>query len=128
MAPRRCLPTAEHPADKRTLGEWGRAVAVSERTLARAWLADTGVPFGRWRTLMRLQAALPALAASDPVSLVARRVGYDTTSAFVAAFRRETGFTPAAYFHDPATSGVTGRFGDDGEGAGTDESEHDSTP
>jgi AraC-like DNA-binding protein len=29
---------------------------------------------------------------------VARRVGYDSDSAFVQAFRRETGVTPAAYF------------------------------
>jgi AraC-like DNA-binding protein len=93
---------ADNPADKRTLGEWGRWVGASERTLARTWHADTGVPFGRWRTLMRLQAALPALAASEPVSIVAGRVGYDSTSAFVAAFRRETGTTPASYFHEPA--------------------------
>ncbi|MFZ0667880.1 MAG: helix-turn-helix transcriptional regulator [Acidimicrobiales bacterium] len=94
---------ADNPADKRTLGEWGRWVGASERTLARTWCADTGVPFGRWRTRLRLQAALPALAANEPVSTVARRVGYDTTSAFVAAFGRETGVTPATYFHDPAT-------------------------
>jgi AraC-like DNA-binding protein len=107
---------ADNPADKRTLGEWGRWVGASERTLARTWLADTGVPFGRWRTLTRLQAALPALAAFEPVSNVARRVGYDTSSAFVAAFRRETGTTPAAYFNDPAISAVTGRFaGGEGE-------------
>jgi AraC-like DNA-binding protein len=98
---------ADDPADKRTLGEWGRWVGASERTLARRWLADTGVPFGRWRILMRLQAALPALAASESVSNVARRVGYDTTSAFVAAFRRETGITPAAYFHELATPALT---------------------
>ena len=29
---------------------------------------------------------------------VAGRVGYDTPSAFVAAFRRETGQTPGTYF------------------------------
>jgi len=38
------------------------------------------------------------LAAGEPVGNVARRVGYETSSAFVAAFRRETGLTPAAYF------------------------------
>jgi AraC-like DNA-binding protein len=92
---------ADDPADRRTLGEWGRWVGASERTLARTWLATTGLPFGRWRTLMRLQAALPALAASEPVGKVAREVGYDTTSAFVAAFRRETGATPGSYFADP---------------------------
>ncbi len=73
-------------------------MAASERTLARAFAAETGVPFGRWRTLLRLQAALPMLARGEPVGRVASRVGYDTPSAFVAAFRRETGQTPAAYF------------------------------
>jgi AraC-like DNA-binding protein len=92
-----------NPADKRTLAEWGREAGASERTLARAFLAGTGIPFGRWRTLLRLQAALPALAAGDPVSAVARRAGYDTASAFVAAFRRETGLTPAAYFRNPSS-------------------------
>jgi AraC-like DNA-binding protein len=110
---------ADNPADKRTLGEWGRWVGASERTLSRTWLADTGVPFGRWRTLTRLQAALPALAAVEPVSNVARRVGYDTTSAFVAAFRRETGSTPAAYFREPAASAVSER-------SHSAESEHDA--
>ncbi len=88
----------DDPADKRTLPEWGREVGASARTLARGFVTGTGLPFGRWRTLLRLQAALPALAAGEPVSAVARRAGYDTVSAFVAAFRRETGSTPAAYF------------------------------
>ena len=88
------------PADRRTLREWGREVGASERTLARAFAAEAGVPFGRWRTLLRLQAALSMLAADVPVSRVAGRVGYDTPSAFVAAFRRETGQTPGALFKD----------------------------
>jgi AraC-like DNA-binding protein/quercetin dioxygenase-like cupin family protein len=87
-----------NPADQRTLAGWGRTVGASERTLARAFVAGAGIPFGRWRTLVRVQAALPLLAAGEPVSRVARRVGYETPSAFIAAFRRETGITPAAYF------------------------------
>ncbi len=85
---------AGHPADMRTLDEWGREVGASGRTLARSFLGETGVPLGRWRTLLRLQAALPALAAGEPVGKVARLLGYDSTSTFVAAFRRETGMTP----------------------------------
>jgi len=88
----------ESPADSRTLAEWGHQVGASERTLARAFLAETGVSFGRWRTMLRVQAALTALAAGEPVAVVARRVGYDSDSAFVQAFRRETGVTPGAYF------------------------------
>lgn len=89
---------AAAPADGRTLAEWGHEVGASERTLARAFLSGTGVSFGRWRTLIRVQAALTSLAAGDAVSTVAHRVGYDSDSAFVQAFRRETGLTPGAYF------------------------------
>jgi len=86
------------PADRRSLDEWGHHVGASARTLARAFRADTGLGFARWRALARIGAALPLLAAGEPVGNVARRVGYDTASAFVAAFRRETGVTPGAYF------------------------------
>jgi AraC-like DNA-binding protein len=89
---------AADPGDGRTLAEWGREVGASARTLARAFAADTGLPFGRWRGLLRLQASIAALAAGEPVGNVARHVGYESASAFVAAFRRETGMTPAAYF------------------------------
>jgi AraC-like DNA-binding protein len=86
------------PSDRRTLAEWGRQVGASDRTLARMFLAETGIQFGRWRALARLQAALPLLAGGEPISAVAIKVGYDSTSAFVAAFHREIGVTPAAYF------------------------------
>ena len=55
------------PSDRRTLAEWARQVAASERTLARAFAAETGVAFGRWRTRLRLQAAL-----DQPIQLVSR--------------------------------------------------------
>jgi AraC-like DNA-binding protein len=93
------------PADKRTLAEWGHQVGASERTLARAFVAGTGMSFGRWRTLARMQAALPMLAAGDAAGRVAVRVGYETPSAFTAAFRREIGVTPAAYFRDASAGG-----------------------
>jgi AraC-like DNA-binding protein/quercetin dioxygenase-like cupin family protein len=88
----------EDPADQRTLAEWARVVGASERTLARAFLAETRMPFGRWRMLLRLHAAMPLLATGEPVGKVAYQVGYQRPSAFVAAFRRETGLTPAVYF------------------------------
>jgi AraC-like DNA-binding protein len=88
----------DNPADQRTLAEWGRHVGASARTLARGFVAGTGLAFGQWRARLRLQAALPSLAAGEPVGNVARQVGYESASAFVAAFRRTTGLTPAAYF------------------------------
>jgi len=89
---------AKAPADPRTLSEWGSEVGASSRTLARAFLTDTGLTFGRWRSLLRVRAAMIALARGAPVSNVASLVGYDSTSAFVTAFRRETGVTPSSYF------------------------------
>jgi AraC-like DNA-binding protein len=88
----------DDPACRHSLDAWGRRVGASGRTLARLFLSEAGMSFGRWRTLARLQAALPALAAGEPLSRVSRAVGYETDSAFVAAFRRETGVTPGAYF------------------------------
>lgn len=86
------------PADPRVLEEWGREVGASARTLARLFSAETGLPFGRWRTRARLRAALEHMAADRPLSAVAHHVGYSSPSSFVAAFRQETGRTPGAYF------------------------------
>lgn len=87
-----------NPADTRNLAAWGREVGASGRTLTRAFLAGTGIPFARWRTSVRLQAAIPLLAAGESVATVAGYVGYENPSAFIAAFRRHTGITPGAYF------------------------------
>ncbi|WP_242885131.1 helix-turn-helix transcriptional regulator [Actinomadura litoris] len=86
------------PSDGRTLDAWGRDAGASGRTLARLFLAETGMSFGRWRTQARLRAALRLLAEGLPVAAVAGRVGYGTPSAFVAVFRRAFGMSPARYF------------------------------
>lgn len=86
------------PADQRGLADWGREAGASARTLARLFLAETGLSFGRWRSLARLEAAVAHLADGMAVGSVARRVGYATTSGFVAAFRRAVGVPPARYF------------------------------
>jgi AraC-like DNA-binding protein len=86
------------PADGRGLAAWGRDVGASGRTLARAFAAETGLSFGRWRTNARLRAALFLLADRTPVAVVARRVGYSTPSGFIAAFRAALGVAPGAYF------------------------------
>jgi AraC-like DNA-binding protein len=91
----------DDPADGRSLEQFGAAVGASARTLARAFDRDTGMGFGRWRTDVRMQAALRLLADGVPVSRVAGRVGYASVSAFVAAFRGATGVTPGDYFSGP---------------------------
>lgn len=82
------------PSNDDTLAAWGRRVGCSARTLARRFHAETGLTFRDWRAQVRLRAALDHLADGVPPSTVAGLVGYHTTSAFVAAFRRATGETP----------------------------------
>ncbi|MFC4502672.1 MULTISPECIES: AraC family transcriptional regulator [Streptomyces] len=86
------------PADARTLAEWGIEVGASGRTLARLFVAETGLAFGQWRERLRMQAAMPYLAAGLPIEAVAHRVGYATASSFTAAFHRLVGVTPRQYF------------------------------
>ena len=88
----------ENPADPKGLDRWGAQVGASVRTLTRLFANETGLPFTRWRTQIRICAALGHLASGDPIGIVARKVGYRSASAFVASFHRETGQTPGAYF------------------------------
>lgn len=89
---------AADPADDRDTASWARAVGTSERTLSRLFVHETGLSFGRWRTRVRVRRALELLGAGTPVAVVGRQVGYGTASAFIAAFHREVGVTPARCF------------------------------
>jgi AraC-like DNA-binding protein len=86
-----------NPADPRSLDAHARAAGVSRRTMTRLFDSDLGMSFDRWRTHVRLRAALPMLAEGQPVSRVAHTVGYATPSAFLAAFRRTVGTSPSRY-------------------------------
>ena len=93
----------EHPADPRTLAQFGRAVGASERTLSRLFRRDTGMTFPQWRAQLRLQHAMLLLAAGGTVTSAAAASGYANVSAFIAAFHDAFGVTPAAYRHQLTT-------------------------
>ncbi len=88
----------ENPGDRRTLGDWAAQVALTERTAARRFVAETGMTFGRWRQQARLLAAVEQLGAGESVTAVAFQVGYEDVSSFIAAFKAALGQTPARYF------------------------------
>jgi AraC-like DNA-binding protein len=92
----------EEPAARHTLAEVARASAASARTLERLFRNETGLPFGVWRQRARLLRALQLLAEGEAVAGVASAVGYESASAFVAAFRRALGTTPGRYFKKAA--------------------------
>jgi AraC-like DNA-binding protein len=89
---------AERPADNRSLPMWAREAGLSARTATRRFVAETGFTFTAWRQRARLLKALELLASEMPVTTIALELGYDSSSAFIALFRRTFGVTPTKYF------------------------------
>ncbi|MFJ2730422.1 helix-turn-helix domain-containing protein [Streptomyces collinus] len=86
-----------NPGDSRTLAELGREVGASDRTLSRLFRDDLGMTFPQWRTQLRLHHALVLLTERTPVTVVAHRCGWSSTSAFIDVFRRTFGHTPGSH-------------------------------
>ncbi len=86
------------PADRSTLADWAKRVAMSERSLARLLIRETGLTFGRWRQQLHLVVALRELASGKTVQTVAAELGYESVNAFITMFKKALGSTPAQYF------------------------------
>jgi len=92
-----CAILRDDPADDRTLARLGAAVGVGGRTLSRLCRAELGMSFPQWRTQVRLHHALRLLAEGVPVTAVASRCGWASSSAFIDVFRRAFGHTPGTH-------------------------------
>jgi AraC-like DNA-binding protein len=88
------------PSDKATLVQWASRVGLSERTLSRFLLAETGMSFGRWRRQLHILVALKRLSAGDSVQNVAFDLGYESSSGFVTMFRKVLGKPPGRYLYE----------------------------
>jgi AraC-like DNA-binding protein len=75
-----------------------RRSGAGRRTLERIFLAETGMSLGQWQRRQKLLHALRLLADGEPVEAAALELGYNSSSAFIAMFRRELGQTPKRYF------------------------------
>jgi AraC-like DNA-binding protein len=88
----------EQPDSTHTLDQLAHEVGASKRTIERMFLEQTEMTFGRWRQQLRLLTALRLLAAGHSVTSVALEIGYDSPSAFIAAFKTTMGTTPGQYY------------------------------
>jgi len=88
----------DDPADRRTLAQWAERLAMSERTLARLIIRETGLTFGKWRQQLHLMIALHQLAGDESVQRVAGNLGYDSVTAFITMFKKALGKSPTQYF------------------------------
>ena len=90
--------TLAHLSDKPTFAEVARAAHVSERTLARRCIKETGMIWSQFAHRARMLRAMELLAAPDiNVIEVVDAVGFLSVSAFNHAFRAFTSETPSSY-------------------------------
>jgi len=93
---RLCNALLADPASRLTLDSWVDTAGASSRTLARLFEAELGLSFAAWRQRVRFHNALEAIVAGEPISRVAERNGYRSSSAFSAAFRKAMGHAPSS--------------------------------
>ena len=91
-----CNALLADPASALTLESWADHSGASVRTLARLFEAELGLSFAVWRQRVRFHNALEAIIAGEPISRVALRNGYRSSSAFSAAFRKAMGEAPSS--------------------------------
>ena len=96
-----CRVVQAKPHEKTALQVWSARFGVSEKTLSRRFLRETGLTYRAWLLRMRLLSALPRLERGERVTDVALDCGYESLSAFIAAFSRLFGATPGEFFHPP---------------------------
>lgn len=100
-----CQAIQSAPDDRRDMADWARGSGMTERTLARRFVRQTGLTFGRWRRRARLLAALAVLEGGGSVTHAALECGYDAPSAFIAAFKEAFGVTPGEHIMRFAAKG-----------------------
>lgn len=94
---RRCHAFLEHPSAAATIDEWAAAMGINRRSFTRLFRRETGMSFAEWRQQACLSAALPKLAAGEPVTSIAYDLGYDSPGNFSTMFRRMLGVPPSRY-------------------------------
>ncbi|WP_240502146.1 AraC family transcriptional regulator [Sphingomonas panacis] len=85
------------PANRTTIGGWARIVAMSERSLFRLIIKQTGMSFGRWRQQFQVMFAIERLTEGASVQTVSFDLGYESASAFITMFKKVMGQPPGQY-------------------------------
>ena len=85
------------PSNGATIKEWAKQIGVSDRTLNRLLVEETGLTFGRWRRQLHIILAIQKMSRGATVQRVALELGYESASGFVTMFRKTLGVAPARY-------------------------------
>ncbi len=91
------------PFDKRDLDSMAAETGASLRTLQRCFSAETGMTIDAWRQKARMVHSAANLSSGSSVTGAALDCGYNSTSAFIVAFKKQFGVTPGKF--DPIAPG-----------------------
>ena len=97
-----CTSLRKHPNLRNSVELWADSIEVSRRTLERLFQKELGMTLSDWRTHLLLLEAQVSLAQGHSSARIARALGYESQSAFIAMFKKYFGVPPMDYFlHDP---------------------------
>jgi len=94
----------DDPASALSVEDWSQRVGASPRTLGRLFQREVGMPLGKWRQQLHVQIAIRELGRGTSVTAIAFDLGYESASAFITMFKRNTGQTPGAWLHGVAAA------------------------
>ncbi|CAD6560890.1 HTH-type transcriptional regulator NimR [Paraburkholderia kirstenboschensis] len=94
-----CRAVIDNPSVDVSFEQHAASVGASVRTLSRLFTRELGLGFAEWRRQVQLAIAVSRLAEDQPVSSVARALGY-LPSSFSDMFRRELGVPPSEFRPD----------------------------
>jgi AraC-like DNA-binding protein len=97
----RALKLAHHlrsaPGNRQSLEALVLATGASLRTLQRCFAQETGMTIEAWRQKARLVHSAAALTEGASVMDASLACGYESASAYIAAFRKQFGVTPRRF-------------------------------
>ncbi|GAB7533729.1 helix-turn-helix transcriptional regulator [Pseudomonas sp. 3A(2025)] len=91
-----CQAVIDEPSLAIAFEQHADTAGASVRTLARLFQTRLGMGFAEWRRQVQLATAVARLIQGQPVSAIARTLGYSPSS-FSDMFRRELGVAPSQY-------------------------------
>ncbi|CAB5681948.1 HTH-type transcriptional repressor of iron proteins A [Delftia tsuruhatensis] len=79
------------------LADWAQRIGMSERSMTRLFVAETGLTVNQWRRQLHVLTALQQLSQGLRIQTVADALGYESAPAFVTMFRKAVGTSPRRF-------------------------------
>ncbi|RZG45034.1 AraC family transcriptional regulator [Acinetobacter wuhouensis] len=95
-----CEALLETPDNPKDLNLWADYIGTSSRTLIRLFQKETGLNYRAWVQQMHIALALGKLSRGESIAKIASALGYNSSSAFSAMFKKYLGESPQHFRKD----------------------------